>query len=85
MRRSKLLKFVGQHDELITGRYYTVREYSEVVGVNDKTMHSRLKNKKVVDDHAVMLYPPLKKVSSLPLIREKAEKLSALWLSKSLI
>tara|TARA_R110000796_G_scaffold7861_5_gene26517 strand:- start:671 stop:976 length:306 start_codon:yes stop_codon:yes gene_type:complete len=37
--------FTGKHDRLVTGATYTITEMAIIVGINDKTMHSRMKGK----------------------------------------
>jgi len=46
-------EFKGEHENLITGRFYTLREVSEIIGVNNKTMHSRMRNKPFLTDREV--------------------------------
>ena len=37
--------FTGTHDRLVTGATYTIPEMAIIVGINDKTMHSRMRGK----------------------------------------
>ena len=37
--------FVGHHEKLITGALYTVTQVALIIGVNSKTMHSRMRGK----------------------------------------
>lgn len=39
---AKLYKFVGEHDRITTGEKYTLKEYSEISEVGEKTLHSRI-------------------------------------------
>ena len=39
---AKLYKFVGEHEKLITGKKYTLKEYSAISEVGEKTLHSRI-------------------------------------------
>jgi hypothetical protein len=48
-----LYTFEGTHQKLITGESYTLKEVSLIIGVNDKTMHSRMRNKCVITDKEV--------------------------------
>jgi|TARA_B110000908_G_scaffold115515_1_gene135457 hypothetical protein len=45
--------FEGNHEKLVTGATYTLKEISLIIGVNDKTMHSRMKQKCVLTDKEV--------------------------------
>jgi hypothetical protein len=45
--------FEGSHERLVTGATYTLKEISLIIGVNDKTMHSRMKQKCVLTDKEV--------------------------------
>ena len=44
-KQPRKYKFVGEHPELETGAFYTLREISNLTGVNNKTMHSRMVGK----------------------------------------
>ena len=48
-----LYPFEGTHEKLVTGAKYTLKEISLIIGVNDKTMHSRMKHKCVLTDKEV--------------------------------
>ena len=48
-----LYPFHGTHPMLITGETYTLKEVSIIIGVNDKTMHSRMKGKFILTDKEV--------------------------------
>ena len=37
--------FTGNHERLVTGATYTIPEMAIIVGINDKTMHSRMRGK----------------------------------------
>jgi len=37
--------FTGSNEALVTGATYTIPEMAAIVGINDKTMHSRMKGK----------------------------------------
>ena len=37
--------FIGSNEALVTGATYTIPEMAAIVGINDKTMHSRMKGK----------------------------------------
>tara|TARA_R110000772_G_scaffold220987_1_gene331408 strand:+ start:4208 stop:4513 length:306 start_codon:yes stop_codon:yes gene_type:complete len=45
--------FEGNHEKLVTGATYTLKEISIIIGVNDKTMHSRMKGKFILTDKEV--------------------------------
>jgi|TARA_R110000744_G_scaffold244299_1_gene361193 hypothetical protein len=45
--------FEGTHEKLVTGEKYTLKQISLIIGVNDKTMHSRMKQKCVLTDKEV--------------------------------
>ena len=45
--------FEGSHERLVTGATYTLKEISLIIGVNDKTMHSRMKGKFILTDKDV--------------------------------
>lgn len=45
--------FSGKHDRLITGASYTIPEMAIIVGINDKTMHSRMRGKSEFTDKEV--------------------------------
>ena len=44
-KNPKHYRFTGHHEKLVTGALYTLREISMIIGVNDKTMHSRMAGK----------------------------------------
>lgn len=46
-------KFIGTHDNLVTGKLYTLREISILTGIKNKTMHSRMVGRAEVDDRQV--------------------------------
>jgi hypothetical protein len=46
-------EFKGEHENLVTGRFYTLREVSEIIGVNNTTIHSRMRNKPFLTDREV--------------------------------
>tara|TARA_B110000503_G_scaffold28307_1_gene45403 strand:+ start:694 stop:999 length:306 start_codon:yes stop_codon:yes gene_type:complete len=37
--------FIGKHERLVTGAKYTIPEMSIIVGIHEKTMHSRMRGK----------------------------------------
>ena len=37
--------FTGHHERLVTGATYTLGQVSIIIGVNNKTMHSRMRGK----------------------------------------
>ena len=45
--------FVGTHEKLETGRMYVLSEVARIIGVNDKTMHSRMVGKHEITDKEV--------------------------------
>jgi hypothetical protein len=45
--------FEGKHEKLVTGAKYTLAEIGLIIGVNDKTMHSRMKQKCAITDKEV--------------------------------
>jgi len=39
---AKLYKFIGEHDKLITGNFYTLSQYNEVSEAHEKALAARL-------------------------------------------
>jgi len=75
---ARRLKFVGIHDNLIHGAYYTIKQYSDLTGKNLKTLQSRLKRYTEVDNK---LLAPRSDIHWARL-ESKADVISSLWLRK---
>jgi hypothetical protein len=52
-KQPKKYKFVGSHENLVTGCFYTLREIAAKAGIKNKTMHSRMVGKAEVGDKQV--------------------------------
>jgi|TARA_R110000803_G_scaffold31164_1_gene69762 hypothetical protein len=78
----KTFKFVGEHPDLHTGTYYSLKEYSQVAEVGLKTLCSRmLRYRHVEVDNNFLSIKYSKPDSNL---EGDCEKLSMQWLRKQL-
>jgi hypothetical protein len=82
MRNKRKFKFAGSHPKLVTGNFYTLREISDISGVNNKTIHSRMYGRDLITDRTITAreYNGRWKKSDTHLSND-TERLSAKWLS----
>lgn len=78
----KTYKFIGEHPDLHTGTYYTMKEYSEVSEVGFKTLCSRMARFRHVEIDNNFLALNYSKPESL--LEGLCENLSMQWLRKQL-
>lgn len=82
MRPKRMFVFAGNHPKLVTGARYTLREISDVTGVNNKTIHSRMYGRDKITDRTIQAreYNGRWKKSETHLDNAN-ERLSAKWLA----
>lgn len=78
----KTYKFIGEHPDLHTGTYYTMKEYSEVSEVGFKTLCSRMARFRHIEVDNNFLALNYSKPESL--LEGLCENLSMQWLRKQL-
>ena len=82
--------FVGHHEKLITGALYTVTQVALIIGVNSKTMHSRMRgkieitNKEIRQTEETRLGPKNTREGLYDRLESKAMKKSDKWLRTKL-
>jgi len=86
MRPRRMFVFAGDHPELVTGARYTLREISDITGVNNKTIHSRMYGRDKITNRTIKAreYNGRRKKSDTHLGNAN-ERLSAKWLTVPLI
>lgn len=52
-KNPKHYRFVGHHERLVTDALYTLTQVALIVGVNSKTMHSRMRGKTEITNREV--------------------------------
>ena len=76
--------FSGDHERLVTGASYTIPEMAIIVGINDKTMHSRMKGKSEFTDKEVRPKnsdgPNFKRPAIYNRLETKEMKISDKWM-----
>jgi len=93
---ARLIKFVGEHPDLVTGHMYTARDYAKVANIKPSSMSTRLH--RVFAVHESHLRPtfqnydyegkPINMSVTRPLkssFETHAEKLSGEWLNKRIV
>lgn len=52
-KNPKHYRFVGHHERLVTDALYTLSQVALIVGVNSKTMHSRMRGKTEISNREI--------------------------------
>jgi len=74
----KLYKFVGEHDNLITGGMYTLKEYLKVSEVGEHTLQSRMIGYRYTEfDNNIL---SKRYIRPIKLLETASEVLMAKWL-----
>jgi hypothetical protein len=82
--------YSGSNPALVNGEKYTIREYSNVAGISDKTMHSRIRSKdcKIITDYDLRVArqnPPPSRKPNASRLESYADQVSQKWLARRLV
>jgi len=83
---SRMFKFTGTHDRLVTGEFYSINMLAIILDISDATLWRRLQYKEVLTDHDVRKAVARKATEghTFDRLETDSDRLSSKWLRLAL-